>query len=442
MTDTSHADAGSDGRASSPPARPLRRSKDDRLGVGVAGGLGKFFGIDPIIFRVLFVAMTFMGLTGLVAYIVCYAVIPEEGAANSKLDRMIARMRQRNVPLWVIVALALFIGWVFLLSWWSPVPFTAVAVIAAVIGLGLMKVHRSAGPPTAPMPTTPMPTAPMPGSDPWAAAARDENATVSLTKPGSIDPTAAPGDSGPSGSSSSSTSGGPSERPDSGEDVLPTASEQLRAWWGETQKSSASSGRRGWVTEAVAYALLGSVWLTLGLVSLGTPIPVQAFLWTGFGIIVGCMLIGALLRRPRWRMLVGVLFITGLIIVIGNYPMRIGDPTGHQLNRPAEVSQIKDTYRMLGGEQQLDLSNVEFSGRSIDVHVTQGAGHIEVTVPSDVDVVLDARVRYGEIKAFDGQTEGVHNHREETSLGEDGDGGGTLRLTIDLLAGQVELQRD
>ena len=36
----------------------LRRSRDDRFVAGVAGGLGRHFGIDPTIVRVVLIALT------------------------------------------------------------------------------------------------------------------------------------------------------------------------------------------------------------------------------------------------------------------------------------------------------------------------------------------------------------------------------------------------
>lgn len=175
--------------------------------------------------------------------------------------------------------------------------------------------------------------------------------------------------------------------------------------------------------------------------SLGSPIPVQAFLWSGFGIILGCMLIGALVRRPRWRMTVGVLFTTALILIVGNYPVRIGDPTGQQTNAPTTVSEVKATYRMFGGEQLLDLSDVDFDDRAVSVRIIHSVGHVKVTLPADVDLVLDARVRFGEIHAGDRQAEGAANRIQLTDRGDDGEGGGTLRLDVTMLAGQLEIER-
>lgn len=67
---------------SSPPpptgANVLRRSTTDKVVAGVAGGLGRYLGIDPVILRVAFVVLTIAGLSGLLVYIIGWIAIPEE----------------------------------------------------------------------------------------------------------------------------------------------------------------------------------------------------------------------------------------------------------------------------------------------------------------------------------------------------------------------------
>ena len=59
--------------------RLLRRSKSDRIFAGVCGGLGAFFGIRPLWFRVGFVIASLPGgLPGMLPYLICYFVIPKE----------------------------------------------------------------------------------------------------------------------------------------------------------------------------------------------------------------------------------------------------------------------------------------------------------------------------------------------------------------------------
>lgn len=54
----------------------LYRSGKDRILGGVCGGMGEYFGIDPVIIRLLFVALTLVWGVGIVMYIICWIVIP------------------------------------------------------------------------------------------------------------------------------------------------------------------------------------------------------------------------------------------------------------------------------------------------------------------------------------------------------------------------------
>ena len=57
------------------PVRQLRRSSTDRVAAGVAGGLGEYFGLDPVLFRVLFAVTSFFGGAGIVAYLLAWLVM-------------------------------------------------------------------------------------------------------------------------------------------------------------------------------------------------------------------------------------------------------------------------------------------------------------------------------------------------------------------------------
>ena len=57
----------------------LRRSRNDRVLGGVCGGLGKFFGINPVWFRLLFFILFLPGgVPGLLPYIILWIIIPQE----------------------------------------------------------------------------------------------------------------------------------------------------------------------------------------------------------------------------------------------------------------------------------------------------------------------------------------------------------------------------
>jgi phage shock protein PspC (stress-responsive transcriptional regulator) len=59
--------------------KTLRRSRSDRMLSGVCGGAGKMLGIDPVILRLAFVALTLLGVgTGALLYLIAWVMIPEE----------------------------------------------------------------------------------------------------------------------------------------------------------------------------------------------------------------------------------------------------------------------------------------------------------------------------------------------------------------------------
>ncbi len=62
-------------------SRPLRRSKSDRIVAGVCGGLAKWLDWDPTVVRVAYVAASLISAAfpGILAYVVLWFVMPEEG---------------------------------------------------------------------------------------------------------------------------------------------------------------------------------------------------------------------------------------------------------------------------------------------------------------------------------------------------------------------------
>jgi len=56
----------------------LFRSKNNRMLGGVCGGIGNYFNIDPTLVRLIWVIFSALPGPGILAYIVCWIVIPEE----------------------------------------------------------------------------------------------------------------------------------------------------------------------------------------------------------------------------------------------------------------------------------------------------------------------------------------------------------------------------
>ena len=74
------------------PGRLLRRRSNDRVIGGVAGGLGDYFNIDPLLVRIGFVGLMIFGGAGLVLYVVGWLLVPAEGHDASIVEGLLGRL--------------------------------------------------------------------------------------------------------------------------------------------------------------------------------------------------------------------------------------------------------------------------------------------------------------------------------------------------------------
>ena len=58
-------------------SKRLYKARDRRMVSGVCGGIAEYFGIDPTIVRLIFVALCFGWGSGLLAYIIAACIMPE-----------------------------------------------------------------------------------------------------------------------------------------------------------------------------------------------------------------------------------------------------------------------------------------------------------------------------------------------------------------------------
>ena len=58
--------------------KKLYRSITDKKIAGVCGGIAKYLNMDPTVIRVLWAFLSLFAFIGVVAYIVCALIIPEE----------------------------------------------------------------------------------------------------------------------------------------------------------------------------------------------------------------------------------------------------------------------------------------------------------------------------------------------------------------------------
>lgn len=128
-----------------PVPRRLVRVRSHRMIAGVAAGLGEYFNVDPIVFRLGFVVAAFVGGLGFIAYGLLWLLTPStEGDAPFHDHRRRWRSRgSRDYPIWVGVGL-LVLGAVLLanqIGVWRPAVVWGVALIA--VGILLFRQARA-----------------------------------------------------------------------------------------------------------------------------------------------------------------------------------------------------------------------------------------------------------------------------------------------------------
>ncbi|MDD6666080.1 MAG: PspC domain-containing protein [Eubacterium coprostanoligenes] len=67
-------------------SKKLYKSTTDRKLCGVCAGIANYLNIDPTVVRLLWALITFVGGAGVVAYVVCALVIPDEPYNNNYQD--------------------------------------------------------------------------------------------------------------------------------------------------------------------------------------------------------------------------------------------------------------------------------------------------------------------------------------------------------------------
>jgi phage shock protein C len=94
--DTNTADAGSAAVNSQPEARQLRRSGEDKMLAGVAGGIARYLNADVTLVRVITAALAlFTGGAGVALYAAAWLLIPADGHDQPAAAAWIAARRDR-----------------------------------------------------------------------------------------------------------------------------------------------------------------------------------------------------------------------------------------------------------------------------------------------------------------------------------------------------------
>ena len=92
-----------------PAERRLYRSRKNRVFKGVAGGIGEYFGIDPVLVRLAFLLTFAMGGVGVIAYILAWVLLPKrpKGQTVPPTPRTsgLEVLHNRSLGVWILVAI-------------------------------------------------------------------------------------------------------------------------------------------------------------------------------------------------------------------------------------------------------------------------------------------------------------------------------------------------
>jgi phage shock protein PspC (stress-responsive transcriptional regulator) len=125
--------------AHTPQIKRLERSSSDSLIAGVSGGLGRYFELNPAVFRLGFVVLTLLGGAGILVYLAAVLVIPREGSEQSIAAQVLAERRDRP---WPVVGLGLAgVALVLLLSR-GELAAGSGWIVALIAGLAILWASR------------------------------------------------------------------------------------------------------------------------------------------------------------------------------------------------------------------------------------------------------------------------------------------------------------
>ncbi len=206
----------------------------------------------------------------------------------------------------------------------------------------------------------------------------------------------------------------------------------------EPQPTSGPPSPLGQIIVFLAVLALG----VLGTIDLaGAAVAISAYLALPLAVIGLGLIVGAWYGRARWLIALGVLL--SIALLIASVTERVVTNGRSVTWRPTSIEQLDHTYTIDMGSALLDLSAVDFTGRSETIEVHVDVGDLTVILPSTVDTRVEVSVDVGNAGVFGTTWGGIgSSERTVTDDGVDGAGGGgelVLRATVDV--GDLEVRR-
>ena len=150
----------------------------------------------------------------------------------------------------------------------------------------------------------------------------------------------------------------------------------------------------------------------MGIVDLsGVAVPVAGYLVAALAVVAGGLVLGAWVGRSRGLIALGI--VLGLAIgpavlvdAVAGTEWRDWSNADNIRLVPQTPDQLAAVYDYGGGSFRLDLTDLDFEGEELATMIDMGAGEVIVTVPPDVDVVVDGAIVAGDLTLFDRRSSG------------------------------------
>lgn len=402
----------------------LYRRSEDRVAAGVASGLGDFFGLDPAIFRVVFVALAMFGGSGFLLYLLGWLFLPtrESEAIGEGLLRKVGGVRSAGGIAVLVIATIVVLD---SLEWFGGGPLLA----AVLIGAGVL-LFRNDGDDDQ-------------GAPSGGRADHQANAGTGPSWADTVGPTQAPhGATEAADPASAAGYAAEGTIPQEAYDELPPPPPGLYDdGWRPTPQPPPPEpppppSVLGRLTVAAALILVGGMALVENL----TQLEVSAASYAAMALtVVGAgLIVGARWGRARGLIALGVLAVVALTTssVLPEIP---ANGIGERRYVPQTVADLNEPYELTIGEMIIDLTELQLEpNQQVDVDANMGIGSLQLIVPADVAVEGDAVASLGEIDAL-GRSIGGSDMN--TTFEEPGDEGGAT-ITLDLQTGVGEIVVD
>jgi hypothetical protein len=149
------------------------------------------------------------------------------------------------------------------------------------------------------------------------------------------------------------------------------------------------------------------------------------------------LLVGAWVGRARWLILLGVIMIPTMLFSPA-FEYEWNSENFDRTVTPITFAELDETYSLDVGSLMLDLTELPWDGRSIDLNVSVDAGNVVIKLPEGVGLEGSAEVSVGRVAGPGRESSGLGN----PTLTFDNPGPrGTVNLDARVDIGNIEISR-